>query len=406
MSVINRWNRIAAYAREKWERRRRMILSVSVVLMGALAAWRLPRAFNEFLQGVALGDTPRIFHSLIRDWLASRPVYGESEFAVHPPATYVMLWPFFGWLETTPAHWLWLAVTIAALVWLVYLMVRESGAQGALERAFIALIPLCSYATTRTVRNGQFTVLLLPLLLAGLRLLRERKPDLSRDFLAAALLLPALVKPTVAAPFFWIALFLPGGLRPTILVALGYAALTFFAASYQEADLPTLVRDWWTSASTLATQGSANVHIGLTAIGLADWTLPASLLIFAGLGWWIYRHRRADLLLLVGVTAIVARFWTYHRAYDDALLLLPAIALFHRAKEDPSDRSGVAAATLFALLVGGMFIPFRLLGRPIWRVLLIDGNAIVWLAALIFLIAAARRFFKKQTSATKRARAT
>jgi len=391
MSVIDRWNRIAAPAREEPARRGRKILAVSVVLMCALAAWRLPRAFNEFLQGAAIGDTPRIFHSLIRDWLASIPVYDESEFAVHPPATYVMLWPFFGWLETTPARWLWIAVTIAALAWLAYLMVRESVAQGALERAFIALMPLCAFATARTVRTGQFTVLLLPLLLAGLRLLRDRRPDLSRDFLAAALLLPALVKPTVAAPFFWIALFLPGGLRPTIFVALGYAALTFFAASYQEADLPTLVRDWLTSASTLATEGTANLHLGLTAIGLANWTLPASLLVFAGLGWWTYRHRRAHLRLLVGVTAIVARFWTYHREYDDVLLLLPAIALFYRAKEDPSDRSGVVAATLFALLVGGMLMSFRLLRHRIWRLSLTDGNAIVWLAALIFLLAAAAR---------------
>ncbi len=391
MSVMNRWNRIAVPTLEVWARRRRMILSVSVVLMCALAARRLAMAVYDFLHGVAYGDTPRIFYSLIRDWLASSPIYRESEFAVHPPATYVMLWPFFGWLEMGPARWLWLAVTIAGIAWLVYVMAKESGAQGALERAFIALIPLCSYATARTVRTGQFTVLLLPLLLTGLRLLRERKSDLSRDFLAAAMLLAALIKPTVAAPFFWIALFLPGGLRPTILVAFGYAALTFFAVSFQEADLPTLVRDWLTNASTLATEGTSNLHIVLTAIGLADWTLPASLLVFAGLGWWIYRHRRADLLLLVGVTAIVARLWTYHRQYDDVLLLLPAIALFHRAKEYPSDRSGVAAATLFALLVGGMLIPFRMLSYRIWHLLLTDGNAIAWLAALIFLIAAAAR---------------
>ena len=164
---MNRWNRIGAPALKVWARRRRMILSVSVVLMCALAARRLATAIYDFLHGVAFGDTPSIFHSLIRDWLASLPVYDSSEFAVHPPATYVMLWPFFGWLEMGPTRWLWLAVTIAAIAWLVYLMARESGAQGALERAFIALIPLCSYATARTVRTGQFTVLLLPLLLTG-----------------------------------------------------------------------------------------------------------------------------------------------------------------------------------------------------------------------------------------------
>jgi hypothetical protein len=42
------------------------------------------------------------------------------------------------------------------------------------------------------------------------------------------------------------------------------------------------------------------------------------------------------LWLLLGVTALVARFWTYHRWYDDLLILLPMIALFRIAQQRPS----------------------------------------------------------------------
>ena len=108
------------------------------------------------------------------------------------------------------------------------------------------------YATAATVRTGQLIIELLPLILVGLLLPYHRRPGLGRDFLSAALLLLALVKPTVSAPFFWLLLVIRGGLRPALLIILGYAALTLFAASYQEAGLITLVREWLTRSSALA----------------------------------------------------------------------------------------------------------------------------------------------------------
>ena len=142
----------------------------------------------------------------------------------------------------------------------------------------------------------------------------------------------------------------------------------------------------------MVTAGTANLHLWLAAAGLDNWILPASFLVFTGLGLWIYRHRHADLWLLVGVTAIAARFWTYHRVYDDLLLLLPAIALFRLAKKGASDGGiDVAAAILLALLVGGTLIPFRLLYWLKWHLLLTGGNAIVWIVALVFLAQQAAR---------------
>ena len=400
MLVKDRSNQIAVTARVWWARYHRTLLWLSVILMSAIVPLRLGEAFSKLILGTNIGDTTKIFHLLIPKWFASIPVY-SIRFAVHPPATYVILWPFFGWPEIVAARGIWVAATAVAIVWLVYLIVRESGANTALERAFVALLPLSMYAMALTVRIGQLGVQILPLLVAGLLLLHHRQPGWGRDLLSAVLLLLALVKPTVAAPFLWIALFLPGGLRPAVLIALGYAALTLFAVSYQAEGLPKLFHDWVARSSELAaTAGSANLHLWLTAIGLGSWILPTSFIVFGCLGWWIYRHRQADVWLLMAVTAIVARFWTYHRTYDDLLLLLPTIALFRVAKRGHShDGADVAAAGLLALNVIGMLIPVRLI-RPVgrWHLLATSGNAVLWIILLVFLIrhAARETIFSRQ----------
>lgn len=384
---------IAARLRRLWSRRGPMLLRLAVAVMLSGAAVRSFKGFRRLVLGLGLGDVPRIFIELISRWFAGLPVYSYSIMAVHPPATYAMLWPFFGWLEDTPARLLWAALSLAAIAWLVVLTVREGGGEGRRERAFLALLPLCMYAMMLTLTNGQLGVFLLPLLIAALLLLDRRPPGWGRDLGAAALLLAALVKPPVAAPFFWIALFLPGGLRPVLLAAAAYAALTLFALSFQPDDFMTLLQDWQARSSELAlTEGSANLHRLLSKLGLGGWILPASLLALAAHGWWVYRHRRLDPWLLMGVTAVVARFWTYHRQYDDILILLPAIALYRRAAKGPRDGGDVWAALLLAAAVAGSLSPVRLLRGPrFWQSGLTIGLAMVWVSLLIFLLWQARR---------------
>jgi hypothetical protein len=199
-----------------------------------------------------------------------------------------MLWPLLGWLELTPARWLWAATTVAALAWLVYVIARESGMETLLERMFVALLPLSMYATGAAIGNGQLIVHLLPALLAGLLLLSKRPCRWPGELLAAALGLGALVKPSVSVPFFWIVLFVPGRLRPVLLVTAGYVALTLFAASFQALGVLSLIQGWLVNASAVAVRGGhANLHIWLAAVGLKAWLLPASLLVLVALGCWI-----------------------------------------------------------------------------------------------------------------------
>src|SRR3972149_1312900 len=305
-----------------WHKHASMLLSFAVALMSVFALMKLGEEFWRLtLDSSSIGAIDLKFRYIeVHRWFAGKPVYSYLGTAVYPPASYVILWPLLGWLPFTPARWLWAATTATTLVWLVYLVVRESGANTPLKQVFVALIPLSMNATGCTIGNGQLTVYIIPALLAGLLLLQKGKQSWSKDILASAFILFALVKPSITVPFFWIVLFIPGRLRPALLITLGYIGLTLFAVSFQEPGLLSLIHDWTVRISAVAVRvegGYANLSIWLAALGLEELSLPASLFALVALGFWIFLHRHMDIWLNLGVTAIVARFWTYHRWYDD-----------------------------------------------------------------------------------------
>jgi len=102
---------------------------------------------------------------------------------------------------------------------------------------------------------------------------------------------------------------------------------------------------------------------------------------------WIYRHRQKDIWLLLGVTALVTRFWTYHRWYDDLLILLPMIALFRVTKQAPGTKDGITASVILAITLLFMLAPGGLyLFPPPWNMLYVVGQIIVWFVGLTFLL--------------------
>ncbi len=372
------------------------VLRLACAVMALLAVLKLGEEFRRLLldPGYNGAVDTRILNQLVREWFDGRPLYQELVRAVHPPATYVLLWPLLGWLDLTPARWLWAVTSLAALGWLVYLIVQESGADTRLECLFVALLALSMNATGVTIGNGQLIVHILPMLLFALLLLRGSRGRWRVRLLAAGLLLFALVKPTISAPFLWIPLFASGGLLTTLLVILGYAGLTLFALLFQEST-PTVLAQGWTERATVvaATGGYANLHKWLACLDLQEWMLWVSLLVFAALGFWIYQHRKGDFWILLGVAALVARLWTYHRVYDDVLILLPMVALFRIAKREAStEGTSIAAGLLLAATVLSMLAPARLehFAWP-WSFLFKGGHTLVWIMDLGFLLHRARR---------------
>jgi len=373
-------------------------LGVAVVLMVVATVHRLRNEFWRLLLDTGReGAIDLIFHHKVVDlWFHGEQVYGKVGTA-YPPASFVFLWPFFGWMEVTAARWFWAITTVAALACLIPLIVRASKASTALERAFIALIPLSMYATAATIGNGQFTVHVLAILLAGLAVLERNRPTWSADLIAASFMVFALIKPTVAAPFFWIVVFVPRRWRPGVLVVFGYVLVSIFAMSFQTGNFIEQ-QQAWANAGRIGTAygairgGYANLSTWLTRAGLQTWNMPASLIMLAWLGGWIYRYRQRDLWILIGVAALVARLWIYHRLYDDLLILLPMITLFRLAKQGPAiDGSDVMAGVLLAITLAGSLAPAHfLVSPPPWNGLFEAGQTVIWIAVLIFLVSRAR----------------
>lgn len=391
--------RIATGISEWWNERHNSALHAAAAIMFLAALVWLSYEFWRLLwqQGRWGAIDLRIYQRLVLGWFAGNPIYAQFRDAVHPPATYAIVWPLLGWLPFTSARWLWAATTLPMLGWLTYLVVRESGADSRSERLFVALVPCSMYATGAAIGNGQLIIHILPVLVAGLLFLRERQRPWHTDLLIASLILLAFVKPSISVPFFWIVLFVAHSLWPALLVGIGYLAVTLFAASFQKADLATLIQQWTSRSSALAVEPGygnvSNLHIWLATLGLNEWILPISVLVLVALGTWIYYYRDVDLWLLLGVTGYVTRYWTYHRWYDDLLILLPMVAMFAIAKQRPTnDGTGVLAGILLAVTMLAMLAPGGLFLFPTpWDTLYVVGQNMVWISGLGFLIYQAAR---------------
>jgi hypothetical protein len=387
--------------RKWWPRWSSKILGGAVVMMIFIALvwlgyqfWRLLWASPPIWPTSPIGGLDLLtVQNGLQHWFAGLPIYHESKYAFYPPASYVILWPFLGWLGFTAARWLWAITAVVALYWFIHLILRESGANTPFERLFVILMPLSMYATGAAIGNGQLIDHLLPVLIAGILLLQQKQAGWRMDLLNATLLLGAFVKPNITVPFFWIILFIPNRLRPALLVLIGYGVLTLLGSSFQEAGLLSLIHGWVKQITSLLLSvkgGHTNLHSWLFSLGLKEWNLPASAIVLGLLGLWTYRHRKKELWLLLGVTAIVARLWTYHLWYDDFLMILPMVTLFRIAKRgtpSPTDRRDVfAGILLFIMILANLAPGGRYLLPPPWKNYYITGQVLVWIVTLTFLI--------------------
>jgi len=391
--------------RNWWVVHHTILLRLAIVMMAVLAVSKLGTEFWRLLWDTGPNGAKdlRHFHELVLRWFTGRPVYSDLEIAgiaVYPPASYVILWPLLGWLAVTPARWLWAVTSVGAMVWLVYLILKENHAESPLERTFVGFTLLSMNATGVTIGNGQLILHLLPLLVAGLYLTYYVRYSWKANLLGAGLLLITLVKPTVSIPFFWIILFRPGKLKIVVLILLGYVTLTLFAVFFQRTELMALLREWLVCASASAQGGYGDLHILLYTLGLKEWILPASLIVLAALGFWVNFHRNGDLWLLLGVTALFARFWAYHRLYDNLLILLPMIALFRIANRGPSVKGeDVIAGLLLGITTAIMLAPARLLiAPPPWAEMFKGIQVTIWMTVLIFLLHQAWEEKKKKSA--------
>jgi glycosyl transferase family 87 len=327
------------------------VWAAAAILSAAAAVW-LPNGFHRLLSDVdwLSAYDVKLRHEEVARWFAGMPIYEEMRDAIYPPASYAELWPLLGWLDLAPARWLWAAACAAALLWLALQCGRHAvPAASNRVRAVAALVPAALWSTGHSIGQGQLVVLVLPAILTGVHWAVEAE-SWGQEVASALLVLFALVKPSLTAPFFWI--LVVARRRVAALGVLGYAGLTLLATSYQDASLSLVLRGWMRRGLHVAAlQGDADLATALAAAGWQRWILPATLAVLALHGLWTWRHRRADPWLLLGMSGVVARLWTYHYPYDDLILLAPVLALARTAASARDRLAGGLALVAVATLV-------------------------------------------------------
>jgi hypothetical protein len=379
-----------------WSANGSRLLAAAALLMVVMSAMMLTARFTRLISIPSGATDLRYYFDWSHRWFQGQPVYALPEGPEYPPASMPILWLLVGWLSFDQARLWWAVIDVVALAGLAIGFIRASGAEGLARRAFVALMLPSMTPTGAAVGNGQLILHVLPILLIALLVLPRHAPGWRRDMVAALLLAFTLVKPTISAPFLWVAWLAYGGVRAVLLTAAAYAGLTLFAAAFQDATLWDLLKACLMNGAMQATLApDVNLHFALRLIGLQAWMLPASALALGSLGFWTYRHHRQDVWVLLGVAALVARLWTYHRLYDGVLVAIAEVALFRMASQRFwTDGIGVAAGTLLAANVliflfpgpagpGGTF--------PGVALTLLVGQAVITVIDLVFLLYAGSR---------------
>lgn len=362
------------------------------------AAWLGYESYRFFVRPERIGPVEihlgaidfLIFRSMVGDWWRGIPVYSGPAADVHtyPPASMLVFAPVYGWPDERVATAVYVVTFAIALAWWVATLVRESGANRHDDRWLAACALVAAYPIGAVLGNGQVSLHAAVPLLAALLVLRDRPVSWRRDGAVAVLLVLALAKPSLAAPFVLVALVLPGGLRAVALAAALYAAITLVASSVQPGSLVEQLGQFVARAWSQSMRGGeSNLHSLLAHAGLANFMPHASLAAFAALAVFMMACRRADPWLLIGVAAVAARFWTYHRWYDDLLIPITVVALarigLSEAAPSRAQRPAMAlaiATIVFLLAPGGLYAlpsPWNDVYRVVQVVLWVAGASLL-----------------------------
>ncbi len=335
-----------------------------------------------------------------RDWFAGKTVYGRLKAAMYPPATYAILFPALGRTSLAAARFVFAISGLWALIYIAYAGIRAAdllpemrigGDHTIAPLLCIVAAISANHAILSAVTSGQFVLQALAVLVAAMTTAcRPRTRDsLAADVLAAMLFVLAMAKPQVALLFGWTLLFKAGRLRIVFMAAIAYAALTLVACTFQGSNLWTAqAHQFKWAARNAMPEGYGNINLWLASAGLGRWIIAAWVLLASTTAAWVYLNRRADLWILVGLTAIVARIWCYHRAHDDVLLILPLIALFRIARQTTGP-AGRLAMLLFAVLSLAMFFQAGHGRLALHGELINTVHVAVWFATAGFLMWAA-----------------
>jgi len=299
---------------------------------------------------------------------ASQPPWGY-------PFGLLLTWP--AWPYTRVYFAVLNAIALGFLMWWAY---QQAAGESRSRRWLLAASVAAFGGSCTATQVGQVGIIVTALLAGALWC-----EQTGRHYRSGLLVGLALIKPTIAAPFA-AALLIGGRYRAAASVAAYAAAASGVTWAVTGASPIHMMLQLAASAASYLDEGTLGLVDLLAAWGVMSSTqvalTPILVAVPALIMMAIWRH---SLVLLFAVAAVSGRLWTYHKFYDDVMLvflLVPLGVIAFRTRARP------APAIVAFILVGAVsWIPGRLLAEPLVQML----QLVVWPSALIYLLVASRQ---------------
>jgi hypothetical protein len=356
----------------------------------------LPHAVTDVEPWSAINVAFR--HDELVRWFSGLSIYHEGfGRQAYPPASYVVLWPILGWLPYEAGRVVYAGATLAATAVLALLSYHLAPRHPLREKLLLIVVLFASYPVQVAVILGHLMPVQVVALVTVAAVLLNRAPaSVWRDLAASACLAASLSKPTLAPPLIAAILIGRWRLRPVLLTGGIYSALSLFASAFQPAGVVALHVAWLRSSVDYGVehsmaQGVPNLHGWLNTVGLGGWAPVGSVVALGAFCVWAWQRRGADVWMLIGAAATVARLWAHHRPYDDIVMFLAAIALLRVARR-PDPRLARLAALLLAATCAALLTPAWAIYdiSPVMIRLVLAAQTALWVGLLIFFILAPR----------------
>lgn len=246
---------------------------------------------------------------------------------------------------------------------------------GRMAAYFFVFTSLAISSNCTTLNNGQYGLIVNALLIIVYWLLQANK-----NYLAGVFMGIALVKPNISAPYL-LSLVIKRKFKTVLLAFVYIISATFAIAHTTRLNFEKVIGSFLNQIKYVADDGVSSINI-IIKFGIStEITLVLLTTIGLVLGIVIFQKlQHTSLLTLFACAAVIGRVFTYHRPYDDLMLVFLLLALLTLAFSYPS-RLNIIIVSLVGLT---LWLPLSIqnLASPYWSIF----QNTIWLIALVYLL--------------------
>jgi len=227
-----------------------------------------------------------------------------------------------------------------------------------------------------TLSNGQYGLIINAFLIGIFWLI-----NFNKNYLAGLLMGLSLAKPTISAPYFLI-LIITKNIKALLLASVYLFIASVSISHLTQLSLAELAMRFLRQIKYVADDGMSGinflVNLGINTEIVTIFLSIVSIVIATVIFYFL---RNFSLLTLFAIASVIGRVFTYHRFYDNVMLVFLLLALLQLAFSSPHWLN-ILMATLVGLTLWVPPLIVERMTNPYGNIVQI----IIWLIALIYLV--------------------